>query len=76
MLNSPNAPTQREDDSHAIITTAAIERGVLALPGTHFLPKGNKTAYVRASFSILSEEEVEEGLKRLKDVILNARAAA
>ncbi|KAJ7447080.1 PLP-dependent transferase [Mycena galericulata] len=49
--------------------------GVLALPGTVFLPNGRTTAYVRASFSLLSPEEVDEAVKRLRDTILEVRAA-
>lgn len=62
-----------EGDSADIIREKAVERGVLALPGTVFLPNGRKTAYVRASFSLLTPEEVEEAIKRLRDVILDAR---
>ncbi|KZT67413.1 PLP-dependent transferase [Daedalea quercina L-15889] len=62
-----------EGDSESLIRTKAYERGVLALPGTVFLPRGGKTAYVRASFSLLGEEEVEEAVKRLRETILEAR---
>ncbi|EKM58576.1 uncharacterized protein PHACADRAFT_207395 [Phanerochaete carnosa HHB-10118-sp] len=64
-----------EGDSESIIRTNAVERGVLALPGTVFLPNGRKTAYVRAAFSLLPPEEVEEAIKRLRDVILDAKKA-
>ena len=62
-----------EGDSEAVIRTQALEGGVLALPGTVFLPSGRKTAYVRASFSLLPEHEVEEALRRLRAVLLKAR---
>ncbi|KAF9812464.1 hypothetical protein IEO21_06182 [Rhodonia placenta] len=62
-----------EGDSESIIRTKAYERGVLALPGTVFLPRGGKTAYVRAAFSLLAEDEVEEAIKRLRQTILEAR---
>lgn len=62
-----------EGDSAAIIQTNAVERGVLALPGTVFLPNGRQSAYVRAAFSLLPPEDVEEAIKRLRDVILDAR---
>ena len=62
-----------EGDSDAIIRTKAHEGGVLALPGTVFLPSGRKTAYVRASFSLLPKHDVEEALRRLRTVILSAR---
>ena len=66
---------EEEGDSASIIREKAVERGVLALPGTVFLPNGRKTAYVRASFSLLTPEDVEEAVKRLRDVILDARKA-
>ncbi|KAF8176239.1 PLP-dependent transferase [Mycena galopus ATCC 62051] len=64
-----------EDDSGRVVRTQAFERGVLALPGTVFLPNGRATAYVRAAFSLLSAEEVDEALRRLRATILDARAA-
>ncbi|RDB28693.1 Aminotransferase tdiD [Hypsizygus marmoreus] len=68
--------SEAEDhDSEAVIRTNAVDRGVLALPGTIFLPSGRKTGYVRASFSLNSEEEVFEALKRIRHVVLDARAA-
>ncbi|KAH9942752.1 PLP-dependent transferase [Amylocystis lapponica] len=65
-----------EHDSESIIRTQALARGVLALPGTAFLPNGRTTAYVRVSFSLLPLDQVDEALRRLREVILDARAAA
>ncbi|KAI0750181.1 PLP-dependent transferase [Daedaleopsis nitida] len=62
-----------EGDSEVIIRTKALENGVIALPGTVFHPSGRKTTYVRASFSLLPEEQVEEALKRLRTVLLQVR---
>ena len=75
LLKSPNSSSDElsSGDSEAIIRTNALERGVLALPGTVFLPNGRKTAYVRASFSLVSEAEVDEALRRLREVVLDAR---
>ena len=64
-----------EGDSASLIREKAVEKGVLALPGTAFMPNGRKSAYVRASFSLVTPEEVEEAVKRLRDVILEARKA-
>lgn len=61
------------NDSETIIRNNAFKNGVLALPGTSFMPDGSKTAYVRASFSLLEPEVVEEALKRLRKVILEVR---
>jgi len=63
-------------DSEAAIKTRAFERGVLALPGAVFLPNSRKTAYVRASFSLTGEEDVNEAVQRLRLAILDSRAAA
>ena len=62
-----------EGDSKAVIETTAFNRGVLALPGTAFLPNGRKTAYVRASFSLTPEEDVDVAIGRLRDAILDAK---
>ncbi|GLB40686.1 putative PLP-dependent transferase [Lyophyllum shimeji] len=62
-------------DSRALIADKAVEKGVLALPGTVFLPNGRKTPYVRASFSLLGEDEVDEALRRLAQVVADARSS-
>ncbi|KAG5644176.1 hypothetical protein DXG03_009017 [Asterophora parasitica] len=64
-----------EGDSHAVISVKAVERGVLALPGTVFLPNGRKTGYVRASFSLLDDAAIDESLNRLGKVVQDARAS-
>ncbi|KAF7289656.1 Aminotran-1-2 domain-containing protein [Mycena chlorophos] len=63
---------RQEDDSEAFVRTKAFERGVLALPGSVFLPDGRKTGYVRAAFSLLGEEEVDEALRRLALAVRDA----
>lgn len=73
LVLDPENP-EYEGDSDDIIRNKALENGVLALPGTVFLPNGRKTAYVRAAFSLLPEDQVDEALKRLRTVILQARA--
>lgn len=62
-----------EGDSKAVIETTAFNRGVLALPGTAFLPNGRKTAYVRAAFSLTPEEDVDIAVGRLREAILDAK---
>ena len=64
-----------EEDSSNLIRTKALEKGVIALPGTSFLPDGGKTPYVRAAFSLLDEADTEEAIKRLRAVVLEARGA-
>ena len=72
MLLNSNSSTE-DGDSEAVIKTKAFEKGVLALPGTVFLPNGTKTAYVRASFSLTEEKDVDKAIQRLRDAILDAR---
>lgn len=55
-----------EGDSDVVIRTKAFEKGVLALPGSTFIPNGGRSPYVRASFSLNPEEEVFEALRRLR----------
>lgn len=62
------------EDSEKLIREKAFEKGVLAMPGTPFMPDGRPTPYVRASFSTLEPDEVCEALRRLKDVLLEVRA--
>lgn len=66
-------PDSEEQDSRTLIETHAFANGVLALPGTVFLPNGSKTPYVRASFSLLGEEQVVEAMKRLRKTVLEVR---
>lgn len=64
-----------DEDSESIIKSKAYENGVLALPGSVFIPSGKKTAYVRCAFSLLKEEEVDKALRRVKEVLLSERVA-
>ncbi|TFK27485.1 PLP-dependent transferase [Coprinopsis marcescibilis] len=63
----------KEGDSQAVIRTTAFNRGVLALPGTVFLPNGRRSAYVRAAFSLAGEEDVERAVERLRLAVLDER---
>lgn len=56
--------------------TKAVAKGVLAVPGTAFMPLRGPTPFVRISFSIIEEAEAEEACRRLREVILEARAEA
>ncbi|KAI0775147.1 PLP-dependent transferase [Trametes elegans] len=70
---SPPGQEGAEEDSESLIRTKALEKGVLALPGTVFLPDGGKTAYVRAAFSLLDEPDVEKAIVRLREAVLESR---
>ncbi|KAH8074790.1 PLP-dependent transferase [Cristinia sonorae] len=64
-----------DDDSESLVRTRAYENGVLALPGTVFLPDGRKTAYVRAAFSLLDGDQAEEACRRLGEVVRGVKGA-
>lgn len=68
-----NPDPNEEGDSKELIQTKALENGVLALPGTVFFPNGRRSAYVRASFSLLTTEEINEALRRLREILLRER---
>ncbi|KDR75974.1 hypothetical protein GALMADRAFT_139740 [Galerina marginata CBS 339.88] len=76
LLNDNKAADEDSGDSEVVIKTKAFENGVLALPGTVFLPNGRQTPYVRASFSLTGEEDVDRAIQRIRDAILDARATA
>lgn len=51
------------DDSTSIVMLA-IERNVLVVPGVEFMPNQSRSGYVRCSYSIASEEEIDVSLAR------------
>ncbi|EPQ31880.1 uncharacterized protein PFL1_00079 [Pseudozyma flocculosa PF-1] len=73
-LNLPPTSDREGDegDSFALISDKAKAAGVLAVPGMAFLPDGRQTCYVRTSFSVIREEDVEEAFVRLRNVVLDA----
>lgn len=71
LLLNPNG--DKEGDSEDLILTKAFRNGVLALPGTAFLPNKRKSAHVRLTFALLPEETVHEALRRLRTVIVTER---
>lgn len=71
-LKLPPSNNNPEGDSYALISEKAKAAGVLAVPGTAFMPGGASSCYVRTSFSLIPESDVEEALKRLRSVVLGA----
>ncbi|CAO1619069.1 unnamed protein product [Jaminaea pallidilutea] len=58
-----------EMDSFEIISNEAKAAGVLAVPGKAFMPNGEPSCYVRTSFSLLPEDQFDEGFRRLRGVV-------
>ncbi|QRV87154.1 aminotransferase class I and II protein [Ceratobasidium sp. AG-Ba] len=66
-----NLPPSKSDSYH-LIRTKALAKGVLAVPGAAFYPSGRKSAYVRASFSLVDKQDADEALRRLAEVVKEA----
>ncbi|KAK4702508.1 tryptophan aminotransferase, partial [Phenoliferia sp. Uapishka_3] len=64
-----------QGDSRALISTGALAKGVLAVPGSSFMPSRSASSCVRVAFSLATPEQADEGLRRLKEAILEARDA-
>ncbi|GAA6035993.1 hypothetical protein JCM8097_005204 [Rhodosporidiobolus ruineniae] len=63
-------------DSSSLISTTAVEKGVLAVPGIGFLPNGGISSAVRVSFSLATPEDAELAFQRLRECVLEARGEA
>lgn len=61
-------------DSYKLIMEKAFKGGVLLVPGASFMPRGMKSSFVRASFSLADETVANEAFSRLRVVIDEARA--
>lgn len=61
-------------DSYTLITEKALKGGVLCVPGAAFMPRGMKSSFVRASFSLADEAIANEAFRRLRIVIDEAKA--
>lgn len=57
-----------EDSAH-VVRMRAVAKGVLAISGTNFFQSGRKSAYMRARYSILYEDLVDEELRGLASVM-------
>ncbi|KAM0755517.1 PLP-dependent transferase [Meredithblackwellia eburnea MCA 4105] len=68
-----NKDTSLQGDSKTLISSTAMEKGVLGVPGQSFMPSGSVSEYVRVAFSLATEDEADEGLRRLKEAVLEAR---
>ncbi|KAJ3021667.1 hypothetical protein HKX48_008046 [Thoreauomyces humboldtii] len=60
-------------DSSNLIKTKAVEKKVLLVPGFEFFPNERTTPYVRASYSLATAEQMDEALKRLGELVREAR---
>ncbi|KAE8214844.1 hypothetical protein CF327_g1808 [Tilletia walkeri] len=71
-LKLPPTDASPEGDSFALISEKARDNLVLALPGASFIPGNGKSCYVRMSFSMVPEDQIELGLTRLRKTLEEA----
>ncbi|KAI0124119.1 pyridoxal phosphate-dependent transferase [Xylariales sp. AK1849] len=52
-------------DSFEVLSRLSSRTGVIAVPGVAFMPTRSKTCHLRASFSLVTEEEADEACRRI-----------
>ncbi|OTA98388.1 hypothetical protein M426DRAFT_258948 [Hypoxylon sp. CI-4A] len=53
------------EDTFELLSTKGMECGLLAIPGVAFMPDNRKTYQMRASFSLINEEQAYEACRRI-----------
>lgn len=71
-LKLPPTSECPEGDSFALINDKARAKLILAVPGMSFLPDKAISCYVRTSFSLIPDDQIEEGFRRLRQVVEDA----
>jgi 2-aminoadipate transaminase len=61
--------TLPENGDSVDLAARAVERGVGIVPGTLFFPDGRGTDTVRLSFSLVDEEQIDDGIERLAELV-------
>jgi kynurenine/2-aminoadipate aminotransferase len=61
------------NNSKSLIETKARDKLVLLVPGQAFQPNDKATPFIRASFSIESQENMDKGLQRLASLLKEVR---
>ncbi|KAK3314240.1 pyridoxal phosphate-dependent transferase [Apodospora peruviana] len=74
-INLSLPPGDGRQDSFQVISQHAVAAGVIAVPGVAFMPSRSKTCYIRASFSLVTEEEADEACRRIALLVEHAFAA-
>lgn len=57
------------EDTDELIKTRAVEAKVLMVPGSAFLPNGGASPFVRAAFSTVTVEQMDEALSRVASLL-------
>ncbi|KAI0885912.1 PLP-dependent transferase [Annulohypoxylon maeteangense] len=59
-------------DTFELLSKKGMERGLLAIPGVAFMPDNRKTYQLRASFSLVTEEQAYEACRRIAQLVDDA----
>ncbi|KAI2466443.1 PLP-dependent transferase [Annulohypoxylon bovei var. microspora] len=56
-------------DTFDLLSKKGMEYGLLAIPGVAFMPDSRKTCQLRASFSLVAEEQAYEACRRIAQLV-------
>lgn len=59
-------------DSFDLISKDGVDNGILAIPGMAFMPNPRKTCQLRASYSLITENEIDEACRRIGNLVDDA----
>ncbi|KAL2148023.1 hypothetical protein VTI28DRAFT_79 [Corynascus sepedonium] len=60
------------DDSLELLRRKGIESRILAIPGTAFFPNPRRAPHLRASYSLVSEHDMDEACRRIAKLVDDA----
>ncbi|KAI0113348.1 PLP-dependent transferase [Daldinia grandis] len=60
------------EDTFELLSKKGLECGLLAIPGVAFMPDNRKTYQLRASFSLITEEQAYEACRRMAQLVDDA----
>ena len=56
-------------DSFEVMVKRSLDNGILAVPGVAFMPNPRRTSYLRVSYSIVAENEIDEACQRIARLV-------
>lgn len=59
-------------DSFDVLSKKGLDYGILAIPGMAFLPNVRKASQIRASYSLVREEDMDEACQRIARLVDDA----
>lgn len=56
-------------DSSELLGKQEMGKGILAIPGVAFMPGNEKVCHIRASYSLIPEEDMDEACARIARLV-------